>query len=419
MGRPKSSKRIFWRVRGAARRGYGDFRDYGDVGGRQEALVARGEKLATSDPDVAQAIVAARLKELDELRRGRALHGDRKRAGLQNFASDHLVAKKKAGKVTDSWLEARQQQLRSAIAFFGAERDLESIKVGDVKTWANHLSTAGGVRGQPLSPGSVRHYLFALSDLYGSAQEEEVVPPGYNPVCAWRHKPTIVRREARWMELDEAALLLESARTLPGISNNLHAFDGELAYPLLATFLLTGGRRAEVLGLAVDDISFDRRTITFRPHTWRRLKTGTSLRVVPLWPQLEAILRPHVFGTERPLGQLLFPSFETGNEGQIVDIRKLLDRIAVRAGWKVGEIRTRTFRHTYTAARLQTLDQGASVSTFTVARELGHGGDSLVKRVYGHLGQVRHRTEVVEYPVSVCSVRFSERVVGLDDTRGQ
>ena len=28
---------------------------------------------------------------------------------------------------------------------------------------------------------------------------------------------------------------------------------------------------------------------------------------------------------------------------------------------------------------------------------MGHGGDALVKRVYGHLGQVRHRSDVVEY----------------------
>jgi hypothetical protein len=39
------------------------------------------------------------------------------------------------------------------------------------------------------------------------------------------------------------------------------------------------------------------------------------------------------------------------------------------------------------------------VSPFTVAKEMGHGGDSLVKRIYGHLGEVRHRSEVVEYRV--------------------
>lgn len=36
---------------------------------------------------------------------------------------------------------------------------------------------------------------------------------------------------------------------------------------------------------------------------------------------------------------------------------------------------------------------------YTVGKELGHGGDALVKRVYGHVGEVRHRAEVVEYGV--------------------
>jgi len=55
------------------------------------------------------------------------------------------------------------------------------------------------------------------------------------------------------------------------------------------------------------------------------------------------------------------------------------------------------FRHTYCSARLQTLDRGAPVSTDTVRRELGHGSASLVEKVYGHLGNVRARGEVVEY----------------------
>jgi hypothetical protein len=42
----------------------------------------------------------------------------------------------------------------------------------------------------------------------------------------------------------------------------------------------------------------------------------------------------------------------------LVDVRKLIDRIGVRAGWKAGELGTRVFRHSWTAARLQTLDRG-------------------------------------------------------------
>jgi integrase len=67
-----------------------------------------------------------------------------------------------------------------------------------------------------------------------------------------------------------------------------------LAYPLLATFLLTGGRESEVTELELDDVSLDRKTVTFRPNSWRRLKTRGSHRVVRLWPQLEGILGPYL-----------------------------------------------------------------------------------------------------------------------------
>jgi hypothetical protein len=110
-------------------------------------------------------------------------------------------------------------------------------------------------------------------------------------------------------------------------------------------------------------------------------------------------------------GQLLFPSFATGAEAMLVDVRKLVDRIAVRAGWKAGELTTRVFRHTWTAARLQTLDRGAPVSVYTVARELGHGSEEMVRRVYAHLGTVRHRSEVVEF-------RLEQHLEALKDRLG-
>lgn len=169
-------------------------------------------------------------------------------------------------------------------------------------------------------------------------------------------------------------------------------------YPLIVTYLLTGARETEVLGLEVEDVNFERKTVTFRPNNWRRLKTRTSHRTVPLWPQLEAILSDYLRDTPR-VGGLLFPSPRQGNAGMVTDFRKPLDAVAKRAGWREGEVRSKAFRHTYCAARLQSLDRGAPVSVYTVGKELGHGGDALVKRVYGHLGSVRHRAQEVEYRI--------------------
>ncbi|MEX2570806.1 MAG: hypothetical protein WD737_05830 [Gemmatimonadota bacterium] len=94
---------------------------------------------------------------------------------------------------------------------------------------------------------------------------------------------------------------------------------------------------------------------------------------------------------------LLFPSPQTGR--MLDNIDKALDVVAGTVGWKPAEVRVKAFRHAYASARVQTLDRGYPVSEFVVAKEMGHGGFDLVKRVYGHLGQINHRSEVVEYEV--------------------
>jgi integrase len=162
-----------------------------------------------------------------------------------------------------------------------------SIRVTDVQAWVTHLSAQPTARGRQPSAGTVRHALNALSNLYRRAQSEGRVPPGFSPVSAMLDKTAGIRREARWLEVPKAALLLESARTLPPLKTQRDALPADFAHALLATFLLTGARSSEVFGLEVSDVSFDRRTVTIRPNRWRRLKTLPSARVVPLWRQLE------------------------------------------------------------------------------------------------------------------------------------
>lgn len=127
-----------------------------------------------------------------------------------------------------------------------------------------------------------------------------------------------------------------------------------------------------------------KRTVTLR---WRR-KTLRSARVVPLMPQLETILRAYlsertareVVGNE-PTRALLFPGYGERGEAIVTDFRKVLDKAAIRAGFsepvlKGGEVmkdrqgrtqvrstvKVHMVRHTFCAARLQTLDSGAPVS---------------------------------------------------------
>ena len=152
--------------------------------------------------------------------------------------------------------------------------------------------------------------------------------PKYNPVAMLQEKPTSRwKGEAAFFEMADAALLLEAARILEA-RHRRNATPG--LYPIVATFLLTGGRRSEVVGLDVEDVSFDRGMIRFRPNAHRTLKTQTSVRTVSVWPQLREILQRWMYGRETPRTTgLLFPS---RSGGLIRDLRKSLDAMADLCG---------------------------------------------------------------------------------------
>jgi integrase len=396
---------IYWRNG----RAYLDARTYADVGGTKEALKPPNETRATRDPIVAKQLAAARIKELEELRRYKHVHGVPLKS-LHEYAAYHLQEKAKESGITDTWLDQAERHLTAACEFFGSDRDLASINARETQAYSGWLLQRSNGRGGTLSPGTARQYLNSLSNLYRRAAGEGFVLPGFNPVASLLHKPAAVPKEADWLEVHEAALLLEAAKHYkPKRSDGIPA---RMLHAIVATYLLSGGREREVLGLEMDDVHFGRKTVTFRPNDSRRLKTLTSHRPVPMWPQLEEILRDYVFGGDGPPpGRLLFPSPRRARkkkgeteapkprETMITDLRGALDDVAALVGWKPGEIRTKMFRHTYCSARLQTLDRGAPVSEMVVARELGHGGFELVRRVYGHMGQIRHRSEVVEYRI--------------------
>lgn len=279
----------------------------------------------------------------------------------------------------------------------------------------------GGVPSLPRSTGIVKLLrahcpetrasarLRAAPSPHRATRTQVAAPVSSRPVAALMEKAAGERLEARWIEIHDAALILEATRTLRPIGGTVldaqamerlraewvagaypskqaagraHGVsdvvvgrilrgeqsptpsvdDAAHAHVLVALFLLTGCRFREVAGLELDNVSFDRKTITVRPNGWRRLKTRTSHRVIPLWPQLEVILRAWVFGPRLERGgSLLVPSWApSGAERPLRDIHRMLDRVAVRAGLAAGELRSKAFRHTYCAARLQTLDRGDS-----------------------------------------------------------
>ena len=279
--------RLYTRTRNGVTRFYGDFRDYADVGGRRESLIAGGTSAATTDRDLAETLMARRLVHLKDAHRRRVDTGVAKVYGLKEFGSLHLKLKQKAG-VSSKWLDAVETQLQRSVDHFGKDRELSTIRPSDVGRWVDLLRDTDNGRGGTLTDKTIRDHLNSLSNLYHRAGGAmEAVPARYNPVLAWlgglddAEKPTgNADREAEWFEPHEAALLLEAGRTHHPPTSGAPAHN--FIHPLLATALLTGGCKSEILGLKAEDVSFDRDVIRFQPNEYRRLKTPKSTRTVPM-----------------------------------------------------------------------------------------------------------------------------------------
>lgn len=430
----KRKSRIYWK-RGRA---YGDFRD---LGGKREALVPEGDTRATTDPDIATKLASDRVAELEAERevreretKDRALGIRRPRSeSLAAFAAHHLRRKAEDGEATRQWLTQAERHLREAVRFFGGSIDLGALSPRGMSRYVNHLRSLENGRGGNLSDTSVRKYLNFLSNLFRRAVAEGYVPS--NPVGDMYAKPTEAKVEAEYLAPEEAALLLEAARTcLAPVDKVRQEHGGAISahpnphlHPILASFLLTGGRKSEALGLEVDDVSFRLGKVYFRSNRWRRLKTKRSKRTVPLWPQLRDTLEAYVLEREREggLGSLLFasvggrPRGDTKDqpERMIRDLRRALGRIGKRAGFPEGHVRLHMLRHTYTAARIQTLDRGAPVSLYTVARELGHASTDMIEDRYGHLHDraVLGGTEEVAFRIEHHEETLKARIRALSE----
>jgi integrase len=77
----------------------------------------------------------------------------------------------------------------------------------------------------------------------------------------------------------------------------------------------------------------------------------------------------------------------------------------------IDKPRLHAFRHSYTAARIQTTEHGMPISIWQVAVELGHKGTQMIEKRYGHLVTVTDRREFVEFTLEGAPEAIREDVV--------
>ena len=429
-----------------------DFRKWRRYGGDRESLIPEGERYGTKDRKVAKDLALKRAGELDQLK-ARALAGRPVDGTLGRLIADHLdMEEKDRDRNTKKHRRESARRLEVAKEFFGEDRLVDTISTDDVEHYRNWLyertvirrdPTTGEWFEKPVSRGTVRHYLNALSKTMKRAEKKGWTSS--NPVRK-ADKPKIESTLTPWYEVHEAAVILDGCRKWQGKDDH-----GRKAIPFLyefvATLFLTGADLKAVRFLRVEDIVFDAEEpyVRFPYETEdRTLKTVQRERDVPLWPQLEKILWAYLAGPwkELPGNRLLFPSPARRTETALSDTfcYRALDevqrvvkedhgpeffrQIARRVGRKAMKIRPKQFRHTYCSARLQTLEPRSNrrtgetswvpVSKETVGAEMGHGSKSLVDRIYGHVGKNRHRTRVVEYPLENLGMPISFGTLNRD-----
>ncbi len=151
-----------------------------------------------------------------------------------------------------------------------------------MRSFIEWLRTLPGRHADRMDDATVRHHINSVSNLFRRARAEGWVPKGHDPAGDLLEKPVGHPAEPLWFEVPEAALYLAAARKSSADPTATGQPPVPFGYELVATLLLTGGRQDEVLGLEISDVDLKRKTSTFRPNTWRRLKTAKSHRTVPL-----------------------------------------------------------------------------------------------------------------------------------------
>ena len=379
-GSDRSRSVRVWRQ---ADRGYrADFRAFADVGGGLEAVTARGERRATCDPVLAQQLAQARLDELltqrQAKREGRVVADPL----FADYATDHLAAK--AGRRVKASTVARDRHSLDRVEdILGAELRLSGLTVPRLRWYVQERRRAD------VADQTILNELHAVSNLWTYARADALVT-GDNPVPAVKRLEHVegTGAEASWLETGEAWRLLEGARALDEEARGTSRCP--YLYAIIATYLLTGGRKEEILGLERADLDLDGGWVHVRPNRWRTLKSPHSQRAIPLWPQLRRILESYLQG--RHATGLLFPSHVSPAPRPYSDLGEALAAAVQRA--EIDKpVTWHTLRHTYASARLYTLEGGAPVSVWDVACELGHRDTGLIERTYGHVLRDRDRRQ--------------------------
>lgn len=207
-----------------------------------------------------------------------------------------------------------------------------------------------------------------------------------NPAAAVK-RPTVERKDAAFLNADQAQQLLEAVR-------------GDRLETLFRLMLATGLRRGEALALHWQDVDLDTAVLRVR-WTLSRTSTGLELgepkteksrRTVPLPRSAVAALREHrkrqaaeqlAAGPTWQRTGLVFTS-EIGTALEPRNVLRRFEALAERAG--LSGVHLHTLRHSAASFLL-----AAGTHTKVVQEHLGHSSYAITADIYSHVAPVQQR----------------------------
>lgn len=314
------------------------FIDYRADGRRYRECVGTSHALAKQ----------ALSKRLSEIAEGKFFPG--RAANAQSFND-----------FADKWWKQHGQTLRSKSwglmlkqikTAFGPKR-MGSISTGDIQTYYN------GVAANSSTSTANRHFtllrsIFNCADAWGDFH-------GDNP-CTRVKRGREAAHRLRYLTQDEIKAVLEAAH--PRL------------YPALACAILTGMRRAEVLGLRWENLSLESDTIYLL-----QTKSGKP-REVPIGGKLHEVL---LSLGPKPNG----PVFEL----PVIMLRRYFDRALKQAG--IFSFRWHDLRHTFASWFMM---RGGNI--YTLQKLLGHSSIAMTER-YSHLASGHLKSEMALFESAI------------------
>lgn len=257
---------------------------------------------------------------------------------------------------------------------------LQKLRPSDVKSWHEHLLTAGSTKGGPLAAKTIQQAHRVLHRALEIAVRTEVVARN---VASAVSPPKVVAREIEILTQEQVAAVLDRLKD-------------HWLFPIVSLALATGMRRGELLALRWSDVDLDdawvrveRSLEETKKHglRFKAPKTEHGRRTIKLPPTAVSTLRQHWIKLLEM--RLALGIGKPGNDGLVFcnpdgsPIRPCM----VTQVWKyqcqargLPRVTFHSLRHSHASALI-----AAGLDVVMISRRLGHANPSVTLSVYGHL----------------------------------